>query len=82
MVSNPSGRDVKVWNSQVLDRMDIDLLGRLAMEGQVRYWIGCGYNCLEKDGNDWILEKIGITNLGMALTLTSSECTRIVLGWG
>ena len=39
-MSNPSRRDVKVWNSQVLDRMDIDLLGRLAMEGRVRIWIG------------------------------------------
>ena len=39
-VSDPSGRDVKVWNSQVLDRMDIDLLGRLAMEGRVWDWIG------------------------------------------
>ena len=68
MVSDPSGRDVKVWNSQVLDRMDIDLLGRLAMEGQVQDWIGHGYTCPEKDGNDCILEKIGITNLGMALT--------------
>ena len=67
-VSDPSGRDVKVWNSQVLVRMDIDLLGRLAMEGRVRDWIGRGYTCPEKDGNDWILEKIGITNLGMALT--------------
>ena len=36
------------------------------MEGQVRDWIGCGYTCLEKDGNDRILEKIGITSLGMA----------------
>ena len=48
--------------------MDIDLLERLAMEGQVQDWIGHGYACLEKDGNDRILEKIGITNLGMALT--------------
>ena len=39
-VSDPSGRDVKVWNSQVLDRIDIDLLGRLAMKDQVRIWIG------------------------------------------
>ena len=48
--------------------MDIDLLGRLVMEGQVQEWIGCGYTCPKKDGNDRILEKIGITNLGMALT--------------
>ena len=50
--------------------MDIDLLGRLAMEGRVQDWIGHGYTCPKKDGNDRILEKIGITNLGMALTLT------------
>ena len=25
-----------------LDRIDIDLLGRLAMEGRVQDWIGCG----------------------------------------
>ena len=40
LVSDPSERDVKVWNSQVLDRIDIDLLGRLAMKGRVRIWIG------------------------------------------
>ena len=68
LVSNPRGRDIKVWNSRVLDRMDIDLLGRLAMEGQVWDWIGHGYTCRKKDGNDQILEKIGITNLCMALT--------------
>ena len=27
-----------------------------------------GYTCPEKDGNDQILEKIGIPSLGMALT--------------
>ena len=71
-VLDRSGRDVKVGNSRVLDRMDIDLLGRLAMEGRVRDWIDHGYTCCEKDGNDQILEKIGITNLGMALTSTLS----------
>ena len=40
LVSNPSGRDVKVWNSQVLDRIGIDLLGKIAMEGRVQIWIG------------------------------------------
>ena len=39
-MSDPSGRDVKVWNSQVLDRIGIDLLGKIAMEGQVWIWIG------------------------------------------
>ena len=48
--------------------MDIDLLGKLAMEGRVWDWIGHGYSCPEKDGNDQILKKIGITCLGMALT--------------
>ena len=54
-VLDPSGRDVKVWNSRVLDTIDIDLLGRLAMEGQVQDWIGCGQTCPEKDGNDQVL---------------------------
>ena len=54
---DPSERDVKVWNTQVLDRMDIDLLGRLAMEGQVWDLIVHGYTCLEKDGNDQILRR-------------------------
>ena len=36
------------------------------MEGQVQDWKGCGYTCHEKDGNDQILKKIGITCLGMA----------------
>ena len=39
-MSDPSERDVNVWNSQVLDRMDIDLLRRLALEGRVQDWIG------------------------------------------
>ena len=68
-VLDPSGRDVKVSNSRVLDRMDIDLLGKVNHGRPSLDWIGHGYTCPEKDGNDWILEKIGITNLGMALTL-------------
>ena len=40
LVSNPSGRDVNIWNSQVLDRMDIDQLGRLATKGGFLNWIG------------------------------------------
>ena len=40
LMSDPSGRDVKLWNSQVLDRIDIDLLGKLAMKGRVQIWIG------------------------------------------
>ena len=39
-VSVPSERDSNIWNSQVLDRIDFDLLGKLAMEGQVWIWIG------------------------------------------
>ena len=39
-MSDPSGRDVKVWNSQVLDRIGIELLGKIAMQGKVRIWIG------------------------------------------
>ena len=40
LVLDPSGRDVNVWNSQVLDRMDIDLLERLAKKGRFLDWIG------------------------------------------
>ena len=40
MVSDPSKRDVKAWNNQVLDMIGIDLLGKIAMEGQVWIWIG------------------------------------------
>ena len=39
-MSDPSGRDVKVWNNQGLDRRGIDLLGKMAMEGHVWIWIG------------------------------------------
>ena len=39
-VSDPSRRDVNVGNSQVLDRIDFDLLGKLAREYQVQIWIG------------------------------------------
>ena len=40
MVSIPSGRDVTVGNSQVLERIGIDLLGKIAMDGRVQEWIG------------------------------------------
>ena len=76
LVSDPSGRDVKVWNGRVLETMDIDLLGRLAMEGQAQDWIGCGYTCPEKDGNDQILRKIVITCLRMALTIRKGNMSR------
>ena len=36
----PSKRDVMAGNSQVLERIGIDLLGKIAMDGQVRDWIG------------------------------------------
>ena len=64
----PSGRDVKLWNSQVLDRIDIDLLGKVSHGRRSLDLDRFGYTCPEKDGNDQILEKIGITSLGMALT--------------
>ena len=48
LVSDPSGRDVKVGNSQVLDRIDIDLLGKLAMKGQVQIWIGLARRVLRR----------------------------------
>ena len=34
-VLDPSRRDVIAWNSQVLERIGIDLLGKIAMNGQV-----------------------------------------------
>ena len=36
----PSGRDVMAENSQVLERIGIDLLGKIAMDGRVWDWIG------------------------------------------
>ena len=39
LVSDPSGRDVNVGNSQVLDRIDFDLVGKLAKKDQVQIWI-------------------------------------------
>ena len=39
-VSDPSGRDVNVGNSQVLDRIDFGFLGKLARKDRVRIWIG------------------------------------------
>ena len=40
LVWDPSERDAKVWNSQVLDRIDFDLLGKLARKDRVWIWIG------------------------------------------
>ena len=39
-VLDPSERDANVWNSQVLDRIDFDLLEKLARKDRVRIWIG------------------------------------------
>ena len=47
-VSDPSERDVKVGNSQVLARIDIDLLGKLAMKGRVQIWIGLARRVLRR----------------------------------
>ena len=58
---DPSGRDVIAWNSHILERIGIDLLGKIAINGRVLVWDRCGYACAEKDGNDQVLEKIGIT---------------------
>ena len=41
-VSVPSGRDVMVGSSRVLERIGIDFLGEIAMDSRVRDWIG-GY---------------------------------------
>ena len=37
---DPSKRDVNAWNSQVLEGIGIDLLGKIVMVGQVWDWIG------------------------------------------
>ena len=34
-MSDPSGRDVKTSDSRVLDRKEIDFLGKIVMEGQI-----------------------------------------------
>ena len=39
-VSVPSKRDVMAGNRRVLERIGIDLLGKIAMDGQVWDWIG------------------------------------------
>ena len=52
LVSDPSGRDVKVWNSQVLDRIDIDLLGKVSHGRPSLDLDRFGYTCPKKDGND------------------------------
>ena len=39
-VLDPSKSDVIAWNSQVLERIGIDLLGKIAMKGPVWVWIG------------------------------------------
>ena len=36
----PSERDVRAGKSRVLERIGIDLLGKIAMDGQVQEWIG------------------------------------------
>ena len=47
---DPSGRDVKASDSRVLDRTEIDLVGKIVMEGQIQDGIGRGYTCPEKEG--------------------------------
>ena len=51
-VSVPSGRDVMVGSSQVLERIGIDLLGNLAMKCRVLNWIGMAMLVLRMEGND------------------------------
>ena len=47
-VSDPSERDVIAWISQVLERIGIDLLGKIAMESQVQDWIGVAMLALRR----------------------------------
>ena len=47
---DPSTRDVQASESRVLDRKEIDLLGKIVMEGQIQDGIGRGYTCPNKEG--------------------------------
>ena len=44
----PSRRDVRAGNSQILERIGIDHLGRLAMDDRVLGWIGMAILVLER----------------------------------
>ena len=56
-----SGRDVFARNNQVLERIGIGFLGEITIKGQVRIWKRYGNAHPNKDFNDQVLEKIGIT---------------------
>ena len=47
---DPSGRDIKASDSRVLDRKEIDLLGKIVIEGQIQDGIGRGYTSPKKEG--------------------------------
>ena len=47
-MSVPSGRDVRASNSQVLERIGIDHLGKIAMDCQVLKWIGMAILVLDR----------------------------------
>ena len=44
----PKERDANIWNSQVLDRIDFDLLGKLARKDRVWIWIGLAKRVLRR----------------------------------
>ena len=60
LVLVPSERDVRARNSKVLERIGINLLGKIVMDCQVWKMDRCGYTCPKKDGNDQVLERRGI----------------------
>ena len=47
---DPSKRDVKASDNQVLNRKEINLLGKIVMEGQIQDGIGRGYTSPRKEG--------------------------------
>ena len=47
---DPSRRDVKASDSQVLERKEIDLLRKIVMDGQIQDGMSHGYTSTEKEG--------------------------------
>ena len=61
-----------------LDRIDIDLLGRLVMEGRVWDWMGCGQTCPKKYGNDRILRRQVLPTLAWPSQVVSKQTVNVL----
>ena len=83
-MSDPSGRDVKASDSRVLDRKEINLLGKIVMEGQIQDSVRiCGAEDAEhgrrsKDGGPGEEKKLKRTGGRTSRFLFS--CPRIIFG--